>query len=59
MCGAPKAPKPSKPEKPTILLNRRDTEGTADQVARRRRSDVRLDLNNGTQRYQGLMIPGG
>ncbi|MBH1650874.1 hypothetical protein I5U67_01610 [Stenotrophomonas maltophilia] len=49
---------PDQQEKDPILLTRQDTQPTGHAAAQRRKSKVRLDLNNATQ-YQGLTIPNG
>jgi len=59
VCKTPKVPKPTNAAEETpILLTRNEALGFAG-TAGKRRSDVRLDLNNATQRFQGLMIPNG
>ncbi|MDO4708263.1 MAG: hypothetical protein Q4B94_00300 [Pseudomonadota bacterium] len=66
MCKAPKIPKPSAESAaatpPPILLSRSELQVQAGTPAsRRRRNDVRLDLNHGAanRARQGLMIPSG
>lgn len=59
MCKTPKVPKPTNTADETpILLTKNEALGFAG-TAGKRRSDVRLDLNNATQRFPGLMIPNG
>lgn len=58
MCSAPKVPKPADSDPPPVLLTRNEATGFAG-TAGKRRNDVRLDLNNATQRFPGLMIPNG
>jgi len=55
MCRKPKIPEQ---EKDPVLLTRQDTKPTGHAADARRRSKVRLDLNNATA-YQGLTIPSG
>lgn len=60
MCKTPKMPKPSaEDDKAPILLTRSDTLGNGVSAAKRRKNQVRLDLNNATAAYQGLTIPNG
>lgn len=58
MCSKPKMPKRDNTPNP-VVLTRADTEGTGRAAARKRKAQVRLDLNNATTPYQGLTIPNG
>jgi len=55
MCSKPKMPDAE--EKDPVLLTRQDTQPTGQAAAARRRTKVRLDLNDST--YSGLTIPNG
>ncbi len=56
MCSKPKMPDEQQPD--PKLLTRQDTQPTGHAADQRRKSKVRLDLNNATA-YQGLTIPNG
>jgi len=56
VCSSPKAPVYQKEERAPIVLTSADTAPSGQTAAARRKSKVRLDLNNANV-FQGLMIP--
>lgn len=56
MCG--KTPKPQATPTPDLLITQRDGAGSTQAAARRKKGNMRLDLNSPSQ-YTGLAIPRG
>ncbi|QWF18706.1 hypothetical protein [Lysobacter capsici] len=55
MCSTPKAKATPTPD---LLITRRDGEASNQAAAKRKKGDMRLDLNS-PQQYAGLTIPRG